>query len=85
MISAETLWLIQARKDEESPWIDTGTHKSDAVAVLRVYDYHEEHTPDQEQRLVRTTVVNTLEDPEELREHLRRAAAEKETEDLQFD
>lgn len=83
IIHSEALWVVQIRESDEHPWVDYGTHKSAWEEQLRVYDYRQKNCPESQARLVRATVLRSIEDPEKLREILRQKAVEEESSGLQ--
>lgn len=84
-VLSETLWILQVRKSEDHPWVDYGTHTSDAASILRSYDFAVEHpSPDfPDNRIARAEVQHYIEDPEQLRKLLAQKAAEEKASELQ--
>jgi hypothetical protein len=83
VIEERELWSVQVREDPTYPWVEIGTHRSDAAEILRVYDYRCEHYPDTQNRITKTHVTIQVEDPELLREALQKDPAQEGAADLQ--
>lgn len=76
VIETRQLWTVQVREDPTFPWVEIGTHRSDAAEILRVYDYRCEHYPDTQNRITKTSVVVEVDDPELLRAALQQESAQ---------
>jgi hypothetical protein len=84
-IHSETLWITQVRKSPDHPWVDYGTHTSDASSILRTFDYWEENPSSDfpDSRIIRAEVERYVEDPEQLRKMLGQKTAEEKSSELQ--
>lgn len=76
-VSVRELWHLEFREDDTYPWKEVGTHREDAVATLRTYDYWKENHPTVEVRLLQTVVEVVVADPEILRDKLRKETADR--------
>lgn len=64
----KVLWLMQWRTKPDLPWNSNGTHRADLAATLRIYDWWASEHPDDERRLLKTTVTTSEADADALRE-----------------
>lgn len=85
LISDRSVWHVQFREDEETPWKSIGTHREEWPDVLRIYEDGLTRYPAHESRIVRTEVRDYVEDPQKLRDLLAEKTAQEELSALQSD
>lgn len=76
-LEVRELWRLQVRDVEAEAWVVCTSDTSDPVIALRHWDWSKDNHPDMKHQLARVLVEITVEDPERLRELLKKAADEK--------
>lgn len=67
VIDYRVVWLIECRTEEDTPWVECTANKADPADVVRTLEYREKHYPDDQHRLVRSTVLVSVDDVEAVR------------------